>query len=347
MKGVILIVSLWILALLVLLAIGIGYQTSLEVRVVGAHRDRLKALALAQSALHRAVVVLEQDDAPEVDSLVEPWATGKGADGKGLFKEIPLGDGDWSVRYEHPNPLDPEGSPEPVYAIRDEERKIQINTATEAQWADIADKTGMPSEMIQSIRAWRGDRINGEPIPWQEGWFVTGMPKDRPFERLEELFLLSGMTPELFEKLEALLTVYGEGKVNLNTAPRPVLEVCVQPPSAELASLLDKIYAFRNGPDGNEGSEDDGVFDKADASAIQGKLNEFHSGSPLTSEEINALNQLVQAGIGVTSKTYRIQSVGRVASGRVQRRLQAVVEVLTVEGAGRRLKGYLSYQEGL
>jgi type II secretory pathway component PulK len=69
-----------------------------------------------------------------------------------------------------------------------------------------------------------------------------------------ELLLVQGMTPERYAKLRPWVTVYSK-RVNINTAPRQTLLAL-----GMSASLADKVIAYRRGPDGLEGTSDDGVF---------------------------------------------------------------------------------------
>ncbi len=342
----VLIVALWILGILTLLAVGVGYQTSLQLRIVRYQRDRLKASALAQTALNRAIAILEKDP-PNVDSLADAWATGKDSDGSEILKEVVLqGQGIWSVRYDRPDPADPSGKPKPVYALRDEERKINLNLADQDLLKRILDTfwsqlqsppEGMDaSTLAQAIVAWR---LEDPANPPREEWYVTGKPKKRPFDQLEELFLFTGMTPELFDKLKEWVTVYGGGKVNVNTAPRQVLEILVDPPPNGWASLIGKIVAFRVGDDGILGTADDEAFENAGADDMKGKLG------ILSLDEENALRNKLVSGITVQSKRFRIEAVGVVAGGKIQKRLEAVVE-MEDSGGARQLSKTLSFHDG-
>ena len=42
--------------------------------------------------------------------------------------------------------------------------------------------------------------------------------KDEPFENVEELLLLRGMSPDLYRDVAPHVTVFGSGQLNLNTA---------------------------------------------------------------------------------------------------------------------------------
>lgn len=48
-------------------------------------------------------------------------------------------------------------------------------------------------------------------------------PRNAPFESVEELALVKGVTPQIFEKIRDHLTIYGSGKINVNFASREVL----------------------------------------------------------------------------------------------------------------------------
>ena len=50
------------------------------------------------------------------------------------------------------------------------------------------------------------------------------LPERRPFKVKEEILLVEGMDKEKFEQFKDLITVYGDGKVNINTASEGVLK---------------------------------------------------------------------------------------------------------------------------
>ena len=71
----------------------------------------------------------------------------------------------------------------------------------------------------------------------------------------EELFLLYGMTQEIYDKLKGLTTVFGLGLVNINTAQPDALGA-----QGMDSDLINKIKEFRDGDDGIEATEDDRYF---------------------------------------------------------------------------------------
>ena len=54
---------------------------------------------------------------------------------------------------------------------------------------------------------------------------MLALPANGPFRDIEDLQFVKGMTPEIYAKVSPYLTTLGEGLVNLNTAPAPVLKV--------------------------------------------------------------------------------------------------------------------------
>ena len=69
---------------------------------------------------------------------------------------------------------------------------------------------------------------------------------------LSELRLVRGVTPELFyDKLREYITVHGDGRININTAPEKVLDAAVGIGYPELAS---KLVDYSKGVDGKAGA---------------------------------------------------------------------------------------------
>ncbi len=88
------------------------------------------------------------------------------------------------------------------------------------------------------------------------------------FEFIEELFLVDGMTKGIFSILKDFFTIYRgtDPVVNINTADHEVLNAITGS-----GKLVEEILDYREGPDGEEGTEDDGIFrGSSDITMIQG-----------------------------------------------------------------------------
>src|SRR3989449_39904 len=178
-EGSVLIQVLWTLAILVLLGLALGYTTALDQRLVSYQRDRLTALYLAKAGYVRALVELERAPIPQTDSYLDSWANNPDA-----FRLTPLGPGSFTVSYALPGQDPPAGV---VYGIVDEDRKININTAPKAILARLP---GMTEEVADALLEWRAKHKSLVVI------------EDKPFKLLEELWLVDGMTHEVFQALE-------------------------------------------------------------------------------------------------------------------------------------------------
>lgn len=292
------ILVLWMLTILVLLSLGLGYTTSIDQRLVSYQRDRLMALYLAKAGYVRALVELEQDSTPKVDSYLDSWAHNPEA-----FEEATLGEGSLTVSY----PLQGEdGSEGVVHGVVDEDRKVNINTASQAVLLRLP---GMTEEIADSVLDWRAEhRGLGESL---------GEVKDTPFEVLEELLLVEGMTDEIFQALQPFITIYTDGKVNVNTASREVLKALGMG-----ETLANKLLGFRRGLDDSQGTEDDQSF--TGLGSLEQQLNAF---DPLTPQEAAQLTKLIsQNRLKVASSFFRIHSSGTVRNGKIIRAVEGIVQ---------------------
>ncbi|MCH6545890.1 MAG: general secretion pathway protein GspK, partial [Deltaproteobacteria bacterium] len=297
--GSILMVVLWILAFLVLLGLGLGYSTSIDQRLVGYQRDRLMALYLAKAGYYRALAELEQDPTPKIDSYLDTWSHNPEA-----FHEAKLGEGNFTVSY----PVrEEDGSEGVIYGIMDEDRKVDVNFASQAVLLRLP---GMTDEIVDAVLDWRAKHKGlGESL---------GEVKDKTFEVLEDIWLLEGMTPEAYQTLRPFITVYTDGKVNLNSAPREVLTAFNME-----EDLVNKLLRFRKGLDNVRGTEDDQSF--ASLGGVVQQLNAFVE--PLTPKEAAQLTSLIsQSRLKVSSSVFRIHSKGAVGDGKIVRSVEGVVE---------------------
>ncbi len=96
-KGTILITTAWILAILTLFAVGIGFRVGLEIRLTGYRLDKLKALYIAKAGIKAGIIEKWREYAEGVslaaDAYSEPWASNEE-----LFKDIEVGDGTFTLK---------------------------------------------------------------------------------------------------------------------------------------------------------------------------------------------------------------------------------------------------------
>ena len=245
--GSVLIASLWILTILSVLALGIGFRVSVELKLNRYAMDRLKARYIAMGAAERAQDALSKA-VNAYDSIFSCGLTFSDETSMMAFFTDTLGDGSFSVGYKDGSIRRP--------GLWDEERCININTTDPVKLARLP---GITSEIAACIVDWRD--VNNVPLDVgaEQGYYdLLERPyrcKNGPFIVPEELMLVKGMTAPLFEGIKNYVTVYGDGKVNINTAPYKVLI------ALGMTDLLaSRIIEYRNGTDGRPGTSDDGVF---------------------------------------------------------------------------------------
>ncbi len=230
-RGSILVTTVWLLTILALLALGVSYRASLELRLARYQTALTQATLASWAGFYRAVELLSLDDASS-DSLSDLWAMGP------HLVEQPVGHSDVTTRVQ----------------ISDEQSRLNLNVASSDQ---IELLPLMNADVAAAIVAF----LQPSPSP-EDAYYSTLDPpyttKGVPFESLAELHLVRGMTPERWDIIARFCTIYPtEGApVNLNTAPPEVLL------AVGLSSqLVEQVLTYRQGNDGEVGTADDGVIE--------------------------------------------------------------------------------------
>lgn len=111
--------------------------------------------------------------------------------------------------------------------VTDARARLQLNLATAAELRALASAVGMSSDQAYAFAyAVTGWRVSRGPR-WMAAPEDTLAPALRPpagaFRAVEELREVPGVTPAAYRALAPLLSVAGDGRVNLNSAPAAVL----------------------------------------------------------------------------------------------------------------------------
>lgn len=197
-----------------------------------------------------------------------------------FFKEHPIPDGSITVQCRD------DGS---RFGLEDEESKINLNSASSAELNRIF--KGCP-DCVSSVESVR-------------------------LRSIPELLMLNGVTAEIYKRIRNSVTVYGAGRININTAGGGTLGFLGMKPS-----LVEKIVGFRNGPDGTMGTTDDRVFNN-----LAGVTAEIEKQRTLTNEEKLSLIELLNRGrFTVRSEILSGYFTVRLMNSRAVRRYRLVFE---------------------
>ena len=113
-----------------------------------------------------------------------------------------------------------------LLALKIEEYTAEIITDSILDWVDEDD--------LHHVNGAEKNYYSSLPEPYE--------PKNGAFEIIEELTLVRGVTPQVFELLREHVTIYGAGKINVNFASREVL-LSVPDITPE---LVDAIIQYRD-----------------------------------------------------------------------------------------------------
>lgn len=251
-RGFVLVIVLWVLAMLTLVSVGLGHRMMLDMRAAAYTLDHVQALMMARAAAQRGIVVLRNKAVTDLADALHPDITFYGQEWAQPFDLF-------AEKLVEP----PEGTETDIctFTIRDEEARFNLNTVS----FDVLEAIEPLDRSV--VRRIRARRTEGE----EEGRGPA------PFHAVEELRYMRGVNDkEWFGKDDEpgicdLFTTVGSGRINVNTAPRVVLESL---PKIE-ASAVDAVLAYREGPDGELGTADDLGFwdwnDLMDQTGIQGE----------------------------------------------------------------------------
>lgn len=301
-RGSILIMVVWVISLLGILVIGLGSRSAFALHVAERFDRSLQASYIALGGVQHALGVLAKDPTPTVDGFNEAWT-----DNELDFARQPLGGGTFTIRYA--TRLD-DGTVQWRYGLADEERRLNLNTASEDVLHRLMQDAGGieagPALVVaHAIVDWRDADQDARPLGAENFYYQSLSPsyacKDGPFESVEEVQLVKGMTPALLAKIEPYLTVFGSGQVNLNTAPAPVLRALGLSETG-----ISGIVFYRSGEDNVEGTPDDRAISAP--GAIPGELFNV-----VPQEDIARLMQLAQAeALTMQSTAFRCLMTGAV-----------------------------------
>lgn len=272
-KGVALILTLLITAILVTIIVEVNYSTQVNMRISGNFRDDLQASYLAKSGVNIAISYLKYDGQnTETDNLTEDWAKS--------YPPLPIGEGFVNVM------------------IEDENGKIHVNGAVKENGevdqfiydalSRLFQREEVDIGILNSIIDWIDP--NDDPLPEgaEDSYYGSLDPpyecKDGPLDTLSELLMIKGVTDEVYGKISKYLTIYSDAKVNINTAGKDVL-VCLDDEIDE--GIAEGIIQYR----------EEKPFDTKD------ELKE------VLEDEVYAR---IQSIIDVKSNAFSVVSIGRV-----------------------------------
>ena len=320
-RGSILIIALWALTLLAVFAVILGYNVRQKMFLVKRLEARDELRYIAEAGVRKAIAELKKESEKSYHAMNDTWSSNPQA-----FKDVGAGDGVFNMCAGYMR--DPAtGARITRYGLIDEERKININQANRETlghlFVAVLNIDEMEAQALAaSIIDWRdSDEELSVPVGSAESSYYRGLPnpyeaKNADFEVMNELLLVNGMNEDIYEKVRGYITVYGQGKVNANTASREVLLAL-----GLNEHIVKNIIAFRRGKDGIEGTADDGIF--ASPSSITPALSQFAN---LSASDVAKLTAVSEQYLLTASSCFTVNSVATMKNKKDSATTKAVVD---------------------
>jgi len=238
--GVALMMVIWLIALLMTMVL--AFSLTMRANMYSAHAtsEAVRGKCLAQAGLERAITELCYKKAGGGGEAPKQETVGWRTDGRPYDDKV--GDDSYVVK------------------VVDESGKIQINALTDRTGVILTNllvTLGVSLDdsytIVDSILDWKGtgelERLHGAKSDYYLSLPVPYKSKNGPFDTLEELLLVKGITREILfgdaktPGLINFITLFsGNDRININAAPREVL-TSIPGITAEAA---DQIITYRS-----------------------------------------------------------------------------------------------------
>jgi len=178
-------------------------------------KDYTQAYHAAVSAVKIALNYLRQDN-NGFDGEGDDWAKPIAYNYRGIFISIRIGD---------------------------ECGKLNVNRLTDPLYYRIGkrlfEEIGEP-EIVDAIKDWVDSDDIPSPFGAEKDYYESlgYKPSNRPMKSLGELLYVKGIDKKTFKRIEPFVTVYGNGKINVNSAPKKVLLALSERMSDEAADSI-------------------------------------------------------------------------------------------------------------
>lgn len=241
-NGFVLVLVLCTIILLEVLLLGFNYRCRTNLRAVDHLQRSKQALNCATAGLHVAIAAIRSTPNIREDKTLLELLSGK--------QSFAVGQGQCSITVTE------ESGKLNVNLLKDKNGTLN-RTATDRllRLIDLlnreqADDTNIGYGLAPAIIDWTDDDEEVTCLPFVErqnlgaesGYYSTLDPpyrcKNKPLETIDEMLLIKDVTPEIMDRIRSYVTVHGDGKVNINSAPKLVIESLSENMDAAVAQII-------------------------------------------------------------------------------------------------------------
>ncbi len=251
-RGFALIVVLWFLVLIAAISAYLLANARQEIAIARNIMTAAAAEALADAGIARAM--FNQTD--PVDS--RRWLL------DGAPHVIRLADGDITIR------------------LTDERAKINPNRASDALLAALLEASGVERPLARRIGASIADWVDRDTETRQSGaerdeYASEGRsyaPPNLPFENLDELQLVLGMTPQIYALVRSYLTLFGDAaSPDIRTAPPIIQRALRMAPEQRVENAGETAETDSPEDDAQQSADERAAAEEAQADAESGEAS--------------------------------------------------------------------------
>jgi type II secretory pathway component PulK len=230
-QGSVMIITLWAMIILMILAIGIKGHVDAHLLAAEVIHERSQAVALVHSGIELSIWMCLADT-NNWDGYAESWSQ------PGIHRT---------------------DSGKVTWLLDDESARLNINSASRDFMRTLFGRIGDMSQdqadnLAAAIIDWRDENsdplVSGGEMVWIDGRNSSKPAPNKSFRSIYEVMFLPGMSDDLFRQLHPYITIYGLGRLNLNTVTDDMLvslALSLSPDSDGIAqSLAAKVLNFRN-----------------------------------------------------------------------------------------------------
>ena len=290
-NGSVAVLSLWVVVILAFMAVGLARSVHQKITVFERLSAREITRVLGESSVKKLIAQVH----------ASPMMLGDVATGQEWYYDLLGKKQSFAI-----------GSAVARFTVEDENSKINLNKAELSVLADLFYQVSRLSaeeatQLAQAVLDFRdeddfvtGENNGGSEIGSYREAGLAGAPKNHDLELIEELMLVKGVTKEIYGSVADYITIYGNGRVNINTCKKETLVIL-----GLTGSLADKILSMRNGRVPKARTQ--GPFIFKDLSRIGADISDVY---PLSDDEKGSLSHaLAHNELSVTSDHFRIQGL--------------------------------------
>jgi len=301
--------------LLSVLLLGFNYESRTNLNVVDGVRKSEQTLNCARAGLNIAIAIIRDTNDIHTNKTLLDLLSGE--------KTFAVGEGECSIT------ITEENSRLNVNLLKDKDGKLdrtrteQLLRLIDLRNREQTDNPHISYSLVPSIIDWTDsdDEVTHLPFIQRENMGTESsyysklqVPyrcKNALLDTTEELLLVKGITQEVFERICDYVTVYGDGRININSASRQVIECLSGKMDVVLAQMIidrrefnpfDNITELRDVP-----GMTDSIYNTIKKTATIGSTDQYYH--VISQGNVDHLSRTTAAILRRNMKTKNVEVV--------------------------------------